>query len=132
MLKNKAKRLFPLGKLSIFAIPFPHSCIAALDGCACAAFTPSWVQQRNTKRFEYRKTRHDMAYMNTSTAASFGLMDRIAGVMKSAKEALNKRRVYNQTVSELRALSTRELNDLGISRSMITRIALEAAYGKNI
>jgi uncharacterized protein YjiS (DUF1127 family) len=73
-----------------------------------------------------------MAYMNTSTAASFGLMDRIAGVMKSAKEALNKRRVYNQTVSELRALSTRELNDLGISRSMITRIALEAAYGKNI
>ncbi|RUS60083.1 DUF1127 domain-containing protein [Pseudorhodobacter sp. E13] len=50
--------------------------------------------------------------------------------MKSAKEALHRRRVYNQTVSELRALSTRELNDLGISRSMITRIALEAAYGK--
>nr|WP_050522291.1 DUF1127 domain-containing protein [Pseudorhodobacter wandonensis] len=73
-----------------------------------------------------------MAYMNTSTAASFGLMDRVASVMKSAKEALHRRKVYNQTVSELRALSTRELNDLGISRSMITRIALEAAYGKNI
>ncbi|MGO4908127.1 DUF1127 domain-containing protein [Pseudorhodobacter sp. W20_MBD10_FR17] len=73
-----------------------------------------------------------MAYMNTTSAANFGLMDRVSGAIKSAKEALQKRRVYNQTVSELRALSTRELNDLGISRSMITRIALEAAYGKNI
>jgi uncharacterized protein YjiS (DUF1127 family) len=71
-----------------------------------------------------------MAYMNTSTAASLGLMDRAAAVMKSIKEAIHRRRVYNQTVSELRALSTRDLTDLGISRSMITRIALEAAYGK--
>ncbi len=71
-----------------------------------------------------------MAYMNTSTAASLGLMDRAAAVMKSIKEAMRRRRVYNQTVSELRALSTRDLTDLGISRSMITRIALEAAYGK--
>ncbi len=71
-----------------------------------------------------------MAYMNTSAAASLGLMDRAAALVKSAKEALHRRRVYNQTVSELRALSTRELNDLGIARSMITRIALEAAYGK--
>lgn len=71
-----------------------------------------------------------MAYMNTSSTAGFGLMDRVANVFKSAKEGLHRRKVYNQTVSELRALSTRELNDLGISRSMITRIALEAAYGK--
>lgn len=71
-----------------------------------------------------------MAYMNTSSAAGFGLMDRFASVVKSAKEKLHRRRVYSQTLAELRALSTRELNDLGISRSMITRIALEAAYGK--
>lgn len=71
-----------------------------------------------------------MAYLNTSSSAGFGLMDRVANTVKSVKEALHRRRVYNQTVSELRALSTRELNDLGISRSMITRIALEAAYGK--
>lgn len=70
-----------------------------------------------------------MAYTNTSAAAGAGLMDRLANLVKSTKEALQRRRVYNQTVSELRALSTRELNDLGISRSMITRIALEAAYG---
>ncbi|WP_022704086.1 DUF1127 domain-containing protein [Pseudorhodobacter ferrugineus] len=71
-----------------------------------------------------------MAYLNTSSAAGFGLMDRIATTVKSVKESLHRRRVYNQTVSELRGLSTRELNDLGINRSMITRIALEAAYGK--
>jgi uncharacterized protein YjiS (DUF1127 family) len=71
-----------------------------------------------------------MAYMNTSSTAGFGLMDRIANLVKSTKESLHRRRVYTQTVSELRALSTRELNDLGINRSMITRIALEAAYGK--
>ncbi|WP_416236548.1 DUF1127 domain-containing protein [Pseudorhodobacter sp.] len=71
--------------------------------------------------------------MNTSStvgsSAGLGLMGRVAGMFKSAGEAMRRRRVYNQTVSELRALSTRELADLGLSRSMITRIALEAAYG---
>ncbi|MEE3316193.1 MAG: DUF1127 domain-containing protein, partial [Pseudomonadota bacterium] len=33
-------------------------------------------------------------------------------------------------VRELRALSGRELADLGINRSMIRRLALEAAYGE--
>ena len=71
-----------------------------------------------------------MAYLNISSVAGLGLMDRMANAVKSAKTALHRRRVYKQTVSELRGLSNRELNDLGISRSMITRIALEAAYGK--
>jgi uncharacterized protein YjiS (DUF1127 family) len=38
-------------------------------------------------------------------------------------------RVYRRTYAELNALTTRELDDLGISRSMITRLAREAAYG---
>ncbi|WP_157056602.1 DUF1127 domain-containing protein [Pseudorhodobacter aquimaris] len=71
-----------------------------------------------------------MAYTSTTSAGNLGLMDRITSLVKSTKEAMHSRRVYNQTVSEMRGLSTRELNDLGISRSMITRIALEAAYGK--
>ena len=33
---------------------------------------------------------------------------------------------YNRTVTELQALSSRELADLGIARSDITRIAREA------
>ncbi|WP_394328596.1 DUF1127 domain-containing protein [Rhodobacter xanthinilyticus] len=45
-------------------------------------------------------------------------------------EALARRKVYRQTLRELKALSARELADLGIHRSMITRVAQEAAYGK--
>ncbi|EGJ20554.1 hypothetical protein RSWS8N_00710 [Cereibacter sphaeroides WS8N] len=49
--------------------------------------------------------------------------------MASVKLALAQRRIYRQTVRELNSLTTRELSDLGIHRSMITRIAMEAAYG---
>lgn len=34
---------------------------------------------------------------------------------------------YNRTVSELNALSNRELSDLGLSRADIQRVAREAA-----
>jgi uncharacterized protein YjiS (DUF1127 family) len=34
---------------------------------------------------------------------------------------------YNRTVTELQALTNRELNDLGIARADIARIAREAA-----
>lgn len=70
-----------------------------------------------------------MAYQNTSHAASFGIMDRITAMVKSVKDSMHRRRVYNQTVSELSNLSQRELTDLGISRSMISQIAIEASYG---
>ncbi|ETD84088.1 DUF1127 domain-containing protein [Rhodobacter capsulatus] len=50
--------------------------------------------------------------------------------LTSIREALARRKVYRQTLAELRSLSNRELNDLGMHRSMLTRIALEAAYGK--
>ncbi len=72
-----------------------------------------------------------MAYVNSSrAAASVGLADRFAGLAKSFKAAMNHRAVYGQTVRELSALSDRELNDLGISRFDIGRVAHEAAFGK--
>ena len=71
-----------------------------------------------------------MAYVNTTRAASVGFSDRISAMVASMKTALQRRKLYNQTVRELSALSSRDLADLGISRSMITRLALEAAYGK--
>ena len=46
------------------------------------------------------------------------------------REGHARRKVYRQTLAELRSLSERELSDLGLHRSMLTRIALEAAYGK--
>lgn len=39
------------------------------------------------------------------------------------------RRMFKHTYRELSSLSNHELKDLGIDRSLITRIAFEAAYG---
>ncbi|KEO61559.1 hypothetical protein DT23_00910 [Thioclava indica] len=50
--------------------------------------------------------------------------------MTKISEALARRKVYRQTLNELRSLSRRELDDLGLHASMITRVAYEAAYGK--
>lgn len=71
-----------------------------------------------------------MAFVNTSRVAPVGLADRVASLVKTVKDNMNRRRVYKQTLSELNGLSNRELADLGLHRSMLTRIALEAAYGK--
>lgn len=71
-----------------------------------------------------------MAYVNSSRATSYGIVDRAAAIVKSIRVGLERRRVFKQTVRELQALSNRELADLGIHRSMITRVANEAAYGK--
>lgn len=52
------------------------------------------------------------------------------GLVSRLADALARRRVYKRTYAELSALSTRELADLGITRSMISRLSYEAAYGK--
>ena len=49
--------------------------------------------------------------------------------MQQMREAQAKRRVYRATVFELSSLSERDLNDLGIPRSSIKRLAMETAYG---
>ena len=69
-----------------------------------------------------------MAYVSSSVRAGFAHQS--TGLLARMKEALRPRKVFNQTYRELNALSTRELDDLGINRSMITRLALEAANGK--
>ena len=40
----------------------------------------------------------------------------------------NRYRLYRQTVNELSDLTNRELEDLGLNRSMIRRVAYQAAY----
>lgn len=44
------------------------------------------------------------------------------------RQILAKRKVYRATFSELAALTDRDLIDLGIPRSNIRRLAMEAAY----
>ena len=68
-----------------------------------------------------------MAYVN-SRSASLGFSDRFAALVKSAKDAMARRRVYNQTVFELHGLSDRDLTDLGLSRANISEVARAAAY----
>ncbi len=58
------------------------------------------------------------------------LQSSVTGAFSRIADALARRRVYKRTQAELAALSTRELEDLGINRSMISRLAYEAAYGK--
>jgi uncharacterized protein YjiS (DUF1127 family) len=71
-----------------------------------------------------------MAYVN-GTSTSYGMIaERFMPFIKDLRLGLERRRVYNRTVRELRALSSRELADLGLTREMITRVALEAAFGK--
>ncbi|MDE2383963.1 MAG: DUF1127 domain-containing protein [Alphaproteobacteria bacterium] len=43
------------------------------------------------------------------------------------KSRINTWKRYNRTVTELQALTNRELSDLGIARSDIARIARDAA-----
>lgn len=71
-----------------------------------------------------------MAYVNSTRVAQISVLDRIANLFTAASAVMERRRVYGQTVRELRALSDRDLADLGISASMIPSIAHEAAYGK--
>jgi uncharacterized protein YjiS (DUF1127 family) len=69
-----------------------------------------------------------MAYV--SSTVRVGYDPKAQGLIARLLLALQRRRLYRQTYGELNALSTRELDDLGINRSMITRLAYEAAYGK--
>lgn len=55
---------------------------------------------------------------------------RPAAVFATLREAMQRRRVYRQTLRELRSLSRRQLEDKGIGPEMITRLAAEAAYGR--
>ncbi|MCV2871435.1 DUF1127 domain-containing protein [Defluviimonas sp. WL0050] len=71
-----------------------------------------------------------MAYSTVTRGAHIGLADRIAAFFTALRDSRQRYRMYRQTVNELSVLSDRELHDLGLHRSSIDAIALEAAYGK--
>lgn len=69
-----------------------------------------------------------MAFASTTHTAGFGLVDRVAASAQALRHRVESYKVYRSTFNELNALSNRDLTDLGLSRSMIKRVALEAAY----
>ncbi|MCC5991967.1 MAG: DUF1127 domain-containing protein [Rhodobacteraceae bacterium] len=68
--------------------------------------------------------------MSNPDIGPMGVVDRIRAMIERFKHNSDQRRVYRQTHAELSALSTAHLEELGISRCMISRIAHDAAYGK--
>jgi len=70
-----------------------------------------------------------MAYQTQTQFAGASFAARFSAFRAEIAQKLANRKVYTTTVNELQALSNRELADLGLGRSEIKRIALEAAYG---
>ncbi|MCB1358645.1 MAG: DUF1127 domain-containing protein [Maritimibacter sp.] len=69
-----------------------------------------------------------MAYATDIRTGRTGYFsDRVQAIMAGFRTAREQRRVYNQTLTELRSLTRRELDDLGIGASEIPFIAREAA-----
>lgn len=58
-----------------------------------------------------------------------GFRPRLVETVKSIVARIEQHSRYRQTVRELRVLSARELDDLGLNYGDIRRVAYEAAYG---
>ncbi len=72
-----------------------------------------------------------MASYSNISAGNAGIFAQIAARLTEARERFARNRlrrhIFRQTMSELSALSTRELADLGLHRSMIRRVAWQEA-----
>jgi uncharacterized protein YjiS (DUF1127 family) len=53
-------------------------------------------------------------------------------MIKALILAYKKHAIYRATYKELNSLSTKELQDLGIDRSDVEKVAMDATYGKEI
>lgn len=69
-----------------------------------------------------------MAAVNHISASKGTVAENSLAFVEALKVKFARYRVYRETISELSSLSNRELADLGLNRSMIKRLALQAAY----
>ena len=53
----------------------------------------------------------------------------MTGLIKTIKDAAQKRAAYRRIVNEIQIMSAREADDLGIARTDAHRIAHQAIYG---
>jgi uncharacterized protein YjiS (DUF1127 family) len=70
-----------------------------------------------------------MAFATDIHSVNASATGHLLALLKSATTRVANYRMYRKTVGELSTLSSRELDDLGLNRSMIKRVAMEAAYG---
>ena len=92
------------------------------------ALTVTDPKQMTRERHQGKNVRLEMAYVNSSRTAPVSFSDRFAALAKVVKTMVERRKLYNQTLYELQALSDRDLSDLGMSRSSIADVAYAAAY----
>ena len=72
-----------------------------------------------------------MAYINSTRAVDFGIFHRLNAMVGVVRTALKRRSIFLQTVRELQNLDNRELADIGINRTDIHSIAMDAAFDPN-
>lgn len=65
----------------------------------------------------------------TDIRTDAGFVARFAETLNALSARYAQYRVYRKTLNELTSLSSRELADLGLHRSMLRNVAYEAAYG---
>ncbi len=57
------------------------------------------------------------------------ILDRVGHIFETVRARYAQYRVYSNTLDELQRLSERELDDLGLNRTMLKQVAHQAAYG---
>lgn len=65
----------------------------------------------------------------TDTRADAGIFALIAETLQAQIARISQYRTFVKTRNELSQLSARELDDLGLNRSILTQVAYEATYG---
>lgn len=69
-----------------------------------------------------------MASYSHSSSAAQGAFFQMPAFVDAVLEHISRRRLYRRTLNELGSLSNRQLADLGLNRSMLRRVAWQAAY----
>lgn len=70
-----------------------------------------------------------MAYITDTNISGITFGQRLTTLREKFATARTQRKVYTTTLNELENLSSRDLADLGLARSGIKAVALQAAYG---
>lgn len=73
-----------------------------------------------------------MANVDHISHSGFSVVATIKNFFASVNESLVLSRQYQDTFNELDRLSNRDLDDMGIGRSDISRIAYDSVYGTSL
>jgi len=85
------------------------------------------LKKRDNVANAFRKDTKMATFADTHAPAGFSI--RFAEVLKVLADRIIQKHQYRVAVRELNALTSRELNDLGINRTNIEQIAFDCAYG---